>query len=547
VKPGGLRVAQCPSDETIGRKLYDGDIFDDNSNAEITLLEPICTGLFKTSIRDKSMYTGKKSPFIAHEGNWSIRFNVKQKLLAQLFQTYHSRTIAQAVTGLAPFFSYVTVHLEDAYVHVQYAKPLVEVPRHVRYSWPRVKVYSQSWQYAPGKTQKLRWPHLRAGSVPDAMFVTHRLKHEDEWFDVKHVNATLERSAYVQELQVRHNLSDKNINIGDGDRSKTLLFQTKRNFDYRTVAPNHRYGQVVGISRSDLAITEQALKSMQGDGSIEVGVKLVVAAKLDDLGVIIANQLGITDGPVFFANSVINIGARPGTFPAGQSPNAVANDYMPDGFGFPSTHILYDSRANLAAKLVRFHNTTITWTDDEPAIPSVQHVFENQAQQIEVNSKEIYFIWWNPLFRQMFAYLNPNGSQFNIPDFAMCEVVEVPGGHSMKLYAKNDPVGTEYNEGYGVYRAGSMQLIGEYMFDRPDVGTSATMWYRDGVQTFGSLIEVNKNPASDTPAVYIWGQIPYKYHIGHMEVTPEDHGIWTFKPHDHLRVTNSPAWKLLRN
>ena len=199
------------------------------------------------------------------------------------------------------------------------------------------------------------------------------------------------------------------------------------------------------------------------------------------------------------------------------------------------------------ARLVRYHDRTITWSDDEPAIPSVQHVFESEAQQIDINSKIIFFIRWETNFRQRFAYLNPNGSQYSIPDFALCEVVDVPGGHSMKFYAKNDPVGTEYNEGYGVYRADEMNVIGEYMFDRNAVTHGASMWYRDGVQTFGSLIEVNKNPASEHPAVYIWGQLPYKYHIGHMEVKPEDYGIWTFKPHDHLRVTNSPAWKLLRD
>ena len=145
VKPGGLRVAQCPSDETIGRKLYNGDIFDNLSAAEITLLEPICTGLFKTSIRDKSMYTGKKSPFIAHDKDWSIRFNLRQSLLPQLFQMFHSRTIAKSETGLSDFLSYVTVHIEDAFIHAQYARPLIEVPRHVRYAWPRQKIYSKSW------------------------------------------------------------------------------------------------------------------------------------------------------------------------------------------------------------------------------------------------------------------------------------------------------------------------------------------------------------------------------------------------------------------
>ena len=50
-----------------------------------------------------------------------------------------------------------------------------------------------------------------------------------------------------------------------------------------------------------------------------------------------------------------------------------------------------------------------------------------------------------------------------------------------------------------------MGLIGEYFFDLADIKKGAAMYYRDGVQTFGSLIEINKNPASEHPAVYIWG------------------------------------------
>ena len=88
----------------------------------------------------------------------------------------------------------------------------------------------------------------------------------------------MERSAYVRELQVRHNLSDRNIHYVGGDRSKTLLFHTKRNFQYKMQAPCHRHGQIVGISRDDLSITDAALKTMARDGSIEVGIKVVLGA-----------------------------------------------------------------------------------------------------------------------------------------------------------------------------------------------------------------------------------------------------------------------------
>jgi hypothetical protein len=187
VAQGGLLVSQCASDATIARKIY-------NKFGLVTLLEPIVTGIFKASIRDDS---NKKSPFIAFDKNWSLRFNIRSDLLKSLFQIHHSRS---EEVDLAIFQSFVKIEIKEAYLHVQYAKPNIRVPRHIRYSWPRFKVYSKSWQYVPDEPQTLEWSDLRQGSIPDAVFITHRLKTEDGWFDPKHINATLQRSAFVREL-----------------------------------------------------------------------------------------------------------------------------------------------------------------------------------------------------------------------------------------------------------------------------------------------------------------------------------------------------------
>ena len=163
----------------------------------------------------------------------------------------HGKTV-ESQSGT--FRSYVSATLKEAFLHVQFAKPLQEIPRHVRYSWPRFKIYSKQWQYT-GDDVELHWRDIREGSVPDAMMVSHRLVKEAPWYSRKLTpDYTLERSAFLKGIQIRHNLSDRNVDyMSDGDLSKSLLFHTKRGFpDYPVIAPNHKHGQIFGITRSDL-------------------------------------------------------------------------------------------------------------------------------------------------------------------------------------------------------------------------------------------------------------------------------------------------------
>ena len=95
------------------------------------------------------------------------------------------------------------------------------------------------WEYN-GEQQELRWDNLRTGSIPSALFITHRLYTEGGWFFQDRFRPTFKRSAYIEEIELRHNLSDRNIEFTGGDRSKTLLYTTKRNLPYRTIAPHHR-------------------------------------------------------------------------------------------------------------------------------------------------------------------------------------------------------------------------------------------------------------------------------------------------------------------
>ncbi len=106
-----------------------------------------------------------------------------------------------------------------------------------------------------GSDKELVWNDIREGSVPDAMFVTHRIAKEDSWYNRELTpTAVMERSAFLKGISVRHNMSSKNIDyMSDGDLSKTLLFHTKRGFpDYPVTAPAHIHGSVFGICRSDL-------------------------------------------------------------------------------------------------------------------------------------------------------------------------------------------------------------------------------------------------------------------------------------------------------
>ena len=72
VAQGGLKMDQAPPDESLSRKLYQGA-----AAKNITLLEPCVTGIFKASIRDNSMFSGMKSPFIAFDKQWGLRYNLR--------------------------------------------------------------------------------------------------------------------------------------------------------------------------------------------------------------------------------------------------------------------------------------------------------------------------------------------------------------------------------------------------------------------------------------------------------------------------------------
>jgi hypothetical protein len=53
-------------------------------------MEPLVTGLWKGSVRDTSMYNGKKSPFIASDSDFQLRFMLKD--LKSMFEQFVSDT-----------------------------------------------------------------------------------------------------------------------------------------------------------------------------------------------------------------------------------------------------------------------------------------------------------------------------------------------------------------------------------------------------------------------------------------------------------------------
>lgn len=119
VAQGGLKMDQAPPDDSLSRKLYQG-----NDAKNITLLEPCVTGIFKASVRDNSTFSGKKSPFIAYDKQWSLRYNLRN--VNNLFEVMHGKTL-QSQSGT--YRSYLIATLEEAFLHVQFAKPLQDIPR----------------------------------------------------------------------------------------------------------------------------------------------------------------------------------------------------------------------------------------------------------------------------------------------------------------------------------------------------------------------------------------------------------------------------------
>jgi len=152
---------------------------------------------------------------------------------------------------------------------------------------------------------------------------------ENDWYS-KYSNRSppvLGRNAYVKQVEIRHSLSDRDVSFRGGDRSKTLLFGTKRNFDYKVTAPNHVFGQVTAFSRSDLHITESILKKMKHEKSMEVGIKIKCDAHLDDLTTTVVSQevegngIDWPDGEITLKRPIFMIDTAKGAkIPAADSP-----------------------------------------------------------------------------------------------------------------------------------------------------------------------------------------------------------------------------------
>jgi len=140
IQQDGLLSAQAVPDESVGRKLFTAKQLRENEY-QVTILEPLCTGIFKSSIRDDSKYTGKKSSIIAHDDMWHLRFNIRNDLLKALFEVYHGVTDFSEKDY--PRYSITTVDVNNAYLHTTYAKPKLSIPRHMKYAWPRFRCFSK--------------------------------------------------------------------------------------------------------------------------------------------------------------------------------------------------------------------------------------------------------------------------------------------------------------------------------------------------------------------------------------------------------------------
>jgi hypothetical protein len=203
------------------RRVYRG-----SDAARITLLEPLVTGLWKGSVRDSSLYNGKKSPFIAYDADFQMRFVLKD--LKSMFEQFMSGTGVHDALGNT-YFPIFEPTISSATLHVQFAKPLIDIPRIVKYTWPRFRCYTVEHS----GSGKIEFPVIRVGEVPHALMVSHRVKKQGLWYDRAHIPSIVNDSGcFVKELSIRHNLSRDNFNLEGHDRSKALQFYTKKTFPH---------------------------------------------------------------------------------------------------------------------------------------------------------------------------------------------------------------------------------------------------------------------------------------------------------------------------
>lgn len=236
----------------------------------ITLLEPLVTGLWKGSIRDDSRYNGRKSPFLAWDGDFQMRFELND--LDALFEQYLSgEGVADGGLG-NQYYPVLVPRILSAKLHVQFAKPIIEIPRTIKYSWPRFRCFSVE-HIGLGK---IKFPVIRVGDVPHALMISHRVLKKGSWYEREHIPSYVNDSGcFVKELSIRHNLSRDNFSVLGDDRSKALQFITKKSFpDLPTNSLAYKHNQTVGLSRADLNITESAMRVLAEDGFIEMGIEM---------------------------------------------------------------------------------------------------------------------------------------------------------------------------------------------------------------------------------------------------------------------------------
>ena len=154
--------------------------------------------------------------------------------------------------------------------------------------------------------------------------------------------------------------------------------------------------------------------------------------------------------------------------------------------------------------------------------------------------RSFFFINWNDDIVAKFNYINPYAPNMDVPHLAICELVDgEPGEERIIFYFTHLP---DYNNGYGTW---SPVLTPWATFRFKVSGVARGCFYYDGIQTFGTVIEFEKNEGD--VHVYLYGQLPYKYKIGNLRPEENNEAIWKFQPLKQLLYSNSVAWSHLRD
>ncbi len=150
---------------------------------------------------------------------------------------------------------------------------------------------------------------------------------------------------------------------------------------------------------------------------------------------------------------------------------------------------------------------------------------------------------WDGDVVDKYEYVYP---QVNLPHKTICRI-DIKHATTVEYHIKMYPVylPNAFNEGYGTIPDDEETPITEWMCNADPLTNGQTrvpLYYKGGIQTFGSLLEIEFDENDVVPQVYLVAQEPYRYHIGRLDRRVwNQNDIWDFVANDDFYFTNNPT------